>query len=195
MIAAISKRGKGTIVKIEPKTYPLPSGEVLTIRSLCADDAEELNAFRYKTFCETHFVARYPEECEQDLDALRAGIAGCAESPFDFEVGAFAGEKLVGEIGVGQVRPHIKYRHRAGMGISIVQDYWNCGLGGFLLRLAMEQAKALGFEQLELGVYSDNPRAIHLYEKCGFMRYGVLPHAFKLKDGTYRDEILMVKML
>ena len=73
MIAAISKRGKGTIVKIKPKTYQLPSGEALTIRSLYADDAAELNAFRYKTFCETHFVARYPEECEQDLDVLRAG--------------------------------------------------------------------------------------------------------------------------
>ena len=111
------------------------------------------------------------------------------------EVGAFAGETLVGEIGVGQVRPHIKYRHRAGMGISIVRSHWGCGLGRFLMQLAVEQARALGFEQLELGVYSDNPRAIHLYEKGGFERYGVLPHAFKLKDGTYRDEILMVKML
>ena len=108
------------------------------------------------------------------------------------EVGAFAGETLVGEIGVGQVRPHIKYRHRAGMGISIVRSHWGCGLGRFLMQLAVEQARALGFEQLELGVY---PRAIHLYEKGGFERYGVLPHAFKLKDGTYRDEILMVKML
>lgn len=24
---------------------------------------------------------------------------------------------------------------------------------------------------------------------------GTMPHAFKLKDGTYRDEIMMVKML
>ena len=71
---------------------------------------------------------------------------------------------------------------------SIVQSHWGCGLGRFLMQLAVEQAHALGFEQLELGVYSDNPRAIHLYD-------GVLPHAFKLKDGTYRDEILMVKTL
>ena len=51
-----------------------------------------------------------------------------------------------------------------------------------------------GSEKVEL-VYSDNARAIHLYEKFGFERYGIHPRAFKLKDGTYRDEIIMVKML
>ena len=29
----------------------------------------------------------------------------------------------------------------------------------------------------------------------GFERCGIQPRAFKLKDGTYRDEIIMVKML
>lgn len=55
------------------------------------------------------------------------------------------------------------------------------------MQLAIDQTRANGFEQLELGVYSDNVRAIHLYEKFGFERYGIQPRAFKLKDGTYRD--------
>ena len=62
-------------------------------------------------------------------------------------------------------------------------------------QLAIDQTRANGFEQLELEVYSDNSRAIHLYEKFGFERYGIQPRAFKLKDGSYRDEIIMVKML
>ena len=65
----------------------------------------------------------------------------------------------------------------------------------FGMQLAIGQTRANGFEQLELGVYSDNSRAIHLYEKFGFERYGIQPRAFKLKDGTFRDEIIMVKML
>lgn len=181
-------------MRIEPRTFTLPSGEVLTVRSLCADDAEALGAFRNATYSETHFMARYPEE-GVSLEAMRNGLAGYGESPVNFEVGAFAGEKLVGEFGVAQVRPHIKYRHRAVMGISIKQKYWGFGLGHFLMQLAVDQTRANGFEQLELGVYSDNARAIHLYEKFGFKRYGIQPHAFKLKDGTYRDEIMMVKML
>ena len=181
-------------MKIEPRTFQLPSGEVLTVRSLCADDAEALSAFRLATYRETHFMARYPEE-GASLEAMQKGLAGSESSALNFEVGAFAGKKLVGEFGVAQVRPHIKYRHRAVMGISVLKDYWGCGLGSFLMQLAVDQAKANGFEQLELGVYSDNARAIHLYEKFGFERCGTMPHAFKLKDGTYRDEIMMVKML
>ena len=49
-------------MKIEPRTFTLSSGEVLTVRSLCADDAEALNAFRYATYSETYFMARYPRK-------------------------------------------------------------------------------------------------------------------------------------
>ena len=181
-------------MKIVPRAFQLPNGELLTVRSLCAEDAEALEVFRCATYSETHFMARYPEECTS-LEAVQKGLAGSESSALNFEVGAFAGTKLVGEFGVAQVRPHIKYRHRAVMGISVLKEAWGCGLGSFLMQLAVDQAKANGFEQLELGVYSDNARAIHLYEKFGFERCGTTPHAFKLKDGTYRDEIMMVKML
>ena len=181
-------------MKIEPRMFTLPSGEALTVRSLCAEDAEALEAFRYATYSETYFMARYPEE-GAGLEAVRNGLAGSESSALNFEVGAFVGKKLAGEFGVAQVRPHLKYRHRAGMGISVLKDYWGCGLGSYLMQLAIDQTRTNGFEQLELGVFSDNTRAIHLYEKFGFERCGIQPRAFKLKDGTYRDEIIMVKML
>ena len=181
-------------MKIVPCAFQLPNGEMLTVRSLCADDAEALNAFRLATYRETHFMARYPED-GASLEAMQKGLAGSEASALNCEVGAFAGEKLVGEFGVAQVRPHIKYRHRAVVGISVRKDHWGCGLGSYLMQLAIDQTRTNGFEQLELGVFSDNSRAIHLYEKFGFERYGIQPRAFKLKDGTYRDEIIMVKML
>ena len=107
---------------------------------------------------------------------------------------------LVRSVTAADAEVHIKFKcmtsgHRAYVGISIEQKYWGCGLGSYLMQLAIDQTRANGFEQLELGVYSDNSRAIHLYEKFGFKRYGIQPRAFKLKDGTYRDEIIMVKML
>ena len=47
-------------MKIEPRTFTLPSGEVLTVRSLCADDAEALSAFRNAIYGETHFYGPIP---------------------------------------------------------------------------------------------------------------------------------------
>ena len=181
-------------MKIEPREYELPSGKALLVRSVTAADAEVHIKFKCMTSGETYFMARYPEECVYSPETA-ASLAACEESPFDFEVGAFDGKEQVGRIGVCCVRSMLKYRHRAYVGISIEQKYWGGGLGSYLMQLAIDQARANGFEQLELGVYSDNRRAIHLYEKFGFERYGIQPRAFKLKDGTYRDEIIMVKML
>ena len=53
----------------------------------------------------------------------------------------------------------------------------------------------MGYEQVELGVFSDNKRAQALYKKHGFEVWGYSKNAYKLKDGTYRDEIIMGRML
>ena len=183
-------------MRIEPREFTLPDGKILTVRSVEGKDAEAHIQFKHTTSDETYFMARYPEECAYDIERVREGLTACEASPVNFEIGVYddRGEQ-VGDIGVTQVRPHIKYRHRAVMGISVRKEYWGCGLGSFLMQIAVEQTAANGFEQLELGVFEDNVRAIHLYEKFGFAKYGVSPRAFKLKDGTYRDEIIMVRML
>lgn len=64
-----------------------------------------------------------------------------------------------------------------------------------MIETAVAQARENGFEQIELSVFEDNARAIHLYEKLGFQRFGIQPRAYKLKDGSYRDEIIMVRLL
>lgn len=60
---------------------------------------------------------------------------------------------------------------------------------------AIDKAKELGFEQIELGVYADNKKGIALYKKMGFQETGRILRAYKLKDGTYIDEINMVLFL
>ena len=90
---------------------------------------------------------------------------------------------------------HIKFRHKAGIGIFILQRYCGIGLGRQLMEYAIENARKTELEQLKLGVFDDNVAAIRLYEKLGFREWGREPHAFKLKDGSYRDEIQMVLFL
>ena len=52
-----------------------------------------------------------------------------------------------------------------------------------------------GFLQLELGVFCDNERALRFYRKLGFAECGRTPRAFRLADGSFRDEIQMVRFL
>ena len=182
---------------IQPREMILgsPSGEHVTIRSAVAKDAESLCAHRMITSAETYFMSRYPEECNYDINDMRVNLTEIAEDPKCFLVTAFLEERVVADLGVSYVRSYLKYRHRAYLGVSIQQSCCNLGLGGIMLEIAIRQCRENGFEQLELGTFADNARALHLYEKHGFQRYGIQPRAFKLKDGTYQDEVILVKML
>lgn len=175
--------------------YVFPNGEKANIRSANVDDAEAIKDLRETTSKETHFMARCPEDGPMNLENIRNGIQSMASSDTNFLVTAFIDNEVVGDLGVSLVRPHLKYLHRGYLGMSIRQKYTGMGLGTFMMKLALEQAKINGFEQVELGVYADNIKAQHLYKKMGFVECGRTPHAFKLSDGTYVDEILMVNML
>ena len=179
---------------LEPQEMKLSNGKTITIRSAAGEDALQLAKHRKITAGETYNMARYPEECDYDIDKAREGLTRTAKDPRDFMVTAFCEGEVVGDLGVLTIRDLMKYRHRGYMGISIRNEYCDQGLGSTMVKIAIDQARKNGFEQVELGVFSDNMRAIHVYEKFGFKQYGINPRAFKLKDGTYRDEVIMVNI-
>ena len=88
-----------------------------------------------------------------------------------------------------------RIRHRCSIGIALYENVWGLGIGTYLLQELISKAKECGYEQMELNVVSRNERAIKLYEKLGFVKYGNIPNAMKHKDGTYDAEIMMVKQL
>ena len=110
-------------------------------------------------------------------------------------VNAFDGDRAVGNCSISRNRNHIKLKHRCDLAIALVQEYTGCGLGTILMEKAIAKAREMGFEQIELGVYEDNERGLALYRKMGFKETGKFLRAFKLKDGTYFDEINMVLFL
>ena len=56
------------------------------------------------------------------------------------------------------------------------------------LRDSLKQAKAFGFSVMVFNaVVATNHVALHLYEKVGFTRLGVIPKGFRLPNGTYAD--------
>ena len=47
--------------------------------------------------------------------------------------------------------------------------------------------------RLELTVFTDNERAIHLYESMGFQREGIRRKA-AVRNGVYMDELAMARI-
>ncbi len=180
---------------LQKSRVTLRNGAAAELRSPEICDAEQMISYLRQTSEETHFMVRYPEECDQTPAAAQKRLQAMEDHERSFMLAAFLDGELVGNCGVNAMSDHFKMRHRASLGISIKKKAWGLGLGTLLIEKALEQAKKNGFTQVELGVFSDNERARGLYRKLGFTEMGCIPRAFYLKDGTYRDEVQMVKFL
>lgn len=181
-------------MQIKPMTVKIQNGREVLLRSPEPADAQPLLDYMRITSGETHFMARYPEEIRMTAEQETAFIEALTGHPRDFMIVAILDGELVGGCSVMAYNGHIKTRHRSSLGISVMQKAWG-GLGTAMIEASLRQAKENGFEQVELGVFEDNLRARRLYEKLGFQEQGRTLRAFRLKDGTYLDEMQMVKFL
>ncbi len=86
-------------------------------------------------------------------------------------------------------------KHRCDFGIALFQKHTGFGLGRLMMESTIKKAKNAGFQQMELTVFSNNDNAIRLYKSLGFVETGRLPNASRYDDGTYSDDIFMVKEL
>ena len=88
-----------------------------------------------------------------------------------------------------------KERHKAVItSVFVVLEHRGRGVGRQLLTHALARATAMpGVRQVTLAVTAGNSAAVALYETFGFRSYGRAPDALFV-DGSYHDEILMVRM-
>ena len=86
---------------------------------------------------------------------------------------------------------HHRRRHVVSFGIGVGAEYSGKGVGKLLIKTAIDYAfNWLAATRLELEVYSDNERGLHLYKKLGFEVEGVRRKA-AFRDGKYCDVVMM----
>ncbi|MCD8147308.1 MAG: GNAT family N-acetyltransferase [Clostridiales bacterium] len=182
-------------MRFPTQEFNLPNGLPCTLRSPEPEDAAALLDYLRVTSGETENVVRYPEEVTMSEAEEGAFLQQCAASERQVMLAVFGAGQVLGSAGVNPMGEQVKLRHRAEVGISLQKAYWGMGLGTCLMETAIDLARQMGYEQLELEVRSDNARAKRLYEKLGFASCGEIPHAFRLRNGEYASLIPMVKFL
>ena len=184
-------------MKIVEQKVVLKNGISVILRSPDERDAAALLLHTKITASESHFLVKTVKEAEKlTLEQERILVNAVNESRDSFIIAAFSPDGTVlASAELDAVERRAKTRHRAAFGIAVQRRVWNGGLGTLLTDMATKAARVLGYTQVELGVYADNARAIHVYQKCGFVQYGVLEKSFRLEDGSFCAEILMVKYL
>lgn len=101
--------------------------------------------------------------------------------------------RIVANAGLHSAGNH-RRAHAWNLGISVQQDFQGRGIGKQLMATLIDLADNwLGALRLELTVFSDNTRAIRLYEHFGFEREGLF-RAYALREGQYVDTIAMARL-
>ena len=106
---------------------------------------------------------------------------------------AVIGGKVIGSAGLHRA-DHRRRSHVASVGMAVHDAYAGRGAGGALMQALMEQAdRWANYKRVELTVWSDNDRAIALYERFGFEPEGLL-RAYAWRDGAYADALSMARL-
>lgn len=126
------------------------------------------------------------------LESTRQFVSGALAGTFLQHVALDAG-RVVGWCDAIP-RERETMRHAGVLGIGILPDYRNCGLGERLIHSILGAARARGLVRITLHVRADNTRAIRLYERLGFRHEGRLVRDL-LIDGAFYDSLTMALML
>lgn len=76
-----------------------------------------------------------------------------------------------------------RHAHVGELGLALAPQFRDEGIGTELLKSLIVEAKNLGVRLVTLSCFENNPRALHMYEKLGFKKAGVIPGAIAFQGG------------
>jgi RimJ/RimL family protein N-acetyltransferase len=167
--------------------------QAVIIRQATVDDAPALRRYLAELVAE-QLPVLLPSERIPTLEEERAFISGLVDHETSTLLLAFQDQELVGALDLrGKDRPGMEHCGRLGM--SVAKAYRHQGIGTRLLEEIIAWAIAGGrLRRIELEVFSNNPAAIALYRKVGFVQEGC-KHRAACVGGQFVDVLDMAYLL
>ena len=160
----------------------------ITIRRAEASDAEAM----HKIFSGPKAIWGTLQLPYPSLDRWRKRLAEPAEGSFSLM--ACVDDEVVGELGLFTMPQNPRRRHVGQIGMAVRDDWQGRGVGSALMKAIIDlYDNWLNLSRLELEVFTDNPSAIALYKKFGFVTEGTLKN-FAYRDGQYVDVYAMARL-
>ena len=173
----------------------LKNGKEALLRNGDAADGlivyENFNA----THAETDYLLSYPDENSFDPEQEAQFLEEKTSSTDEIEIIAIIDGRVAGTAGIEAIGRKYKVKHRAEMGISILKEYWELGLGKALTKACIQCAKEAGYTQLELNVVAGNERALSMYQALGFVEFGRNPRGFNSRESGFQELVYMLLKL
>lgn len=182
----------------EVSRFSSKSNDEIIIRYPKWEDLDELVRYINKLSREDTYITFSGETIskEEEMEYLIATYRAL-EKMDSVVLYAFKGDILIASSDIHRVFSHRRRGHHIGtFGITVEQEYREQGIGFEIAKQVIQEAKhkIRGLELVTLDVYSENERAIKMYEKLGFSKYGELPDGLKYKDRLVGEVKMMLKV-
>ena len=167
----------------------------IEIKKVTIVDIEKLQNIGRQTFYETFAEANTEADMQRYLTEnfsatkLKAELIN-PDSEFYF---ASISKKVVGylKINIGQAQTELEVNNALEIErIYVLKEFHGKQVGQVLYNKVMQVAKRHNVDNLWLGVWEENPRAIRFYKKNGFVEFD--KHIFKLGNDEQID--IMMKL-
>ncbi|MEA2574620.1 MAG: hypothetical protein QOH93_1918 [Chloroflexia bacterium] len=166
----------------------------VVIREARISDAAGCLAFLRELTSESDImIPGYPDEWEFPVHDEEAFIEEMLATPNCLMLVVEAEGRIAGIL-TCQGGKRRAMQHAAMLGISLHKDYRDRGLGHELMQRAIDWARSSHITRIELFVYVENAKGIHLYEKFGFKIEGRRSHTY-YHNGRYIDDYVMALLL
>ncbi len=125
----------------------------------------------------------------RDVGEERRYLRAIRRTPHAAVFVAEADDRIIGRLSLAR-DSHPASPHVADLGLMVEAGYRRQGIGTALLDQAVEWAREVGVEKIELHVFPHNEAAIRLYERFGFEREGIRRRHYRRRDERL-DAVLM----
>ena len=167
---------------------PILQGEAITLRPLSNNDAEVI----FASFSDTEVTYLTGTYQTFTLDQVKTHYSQIvdANDRVDYAITSKEDSSVVlGEVVLNDINWH---NHSANFRIALLyKELFGKGYGTQATQLILKYGfEDLNLHRIELEVYDFNTRAIHVYEKVGFIREGIKRDTL-FWQGSYHNAIIM----
>lgn len=170
------------------KTFTSKKGNEVVIRYPKWEDLDDLVTFANNLVTEDTFIMLNKQITKDEESTWLSDTISKIEEGKKIHLVAVVNGKFAGNCEI-RIRDK-KQTHVGEIGISVASSFRQEGIGYQLLSKLIEEGKKKGLKLLILHCFENNDRALHLYEKMGFKRSGLVPGVYAHK-GDYIGEVTL----
>jgi RimJ/RimL family protein N-acetyltransferase len=162
----------------------------MEIKVVTPDMAQDIIDYVKKASGETDNIITTPEEFTLTEEQEAKYIQAVLDSRLSNMIVMMEDGQIIGQCGLHGREGRKRLGHISSLGITILKEHWNKGIGYKLMSTQIEYAKSHGISKINLEVRTDNPAAVHLYKKIGFEIEGTNRRSMYV-EGEYIDTYYM----